>query len=106
MDRHPWTSRAEVYKAGRPRTLPLSATLRAVLSMVLRDPEGRPHRPTALVFGNEVGEAVACIRESWGASRSIEAGWLLHHVRDMPGHENLTQTSTYLNATATACRQP
>ena len=33
-------------------------------------------------------------------SRYIEARWPLHHVRDMLGHANLTQTSTYLNATS------
>jgi integrase len=142
MDRHQWTIRAEVCKTERPRTLPLSARLRAVLSMVARDPEGQPHPPAAFVFGNETGEAVACVRKSWdatvlrahgttpaytpgthaltlecratlrainlhfhdlrheAASRYIEAGWPLHHVRDMLGHANLTQTSTYLNATS------
>ncbi len=141
MDRHQWTIRAEICKTERARTLPLSARLRAVLSMVARDPEGQPHPPTAFVFGNETGEPVACVRKSWdatvlrahgttpayrpgthaltpecraklraidlrlhdlrheGASRFIEAGWPLHHVRDMLGHANLSQTSTYLNAT-------
>ncbi len=142
MDRHQWTIRAEVCKTERPRTLPLSARLRAVLSIVARDPAGQPHPHTAFVFGNETGEPVACVRKSWdatvlrahgttpaytpgthaltpecratlrainlhfhdlrheAASRYIEAGWPLHHVRDMPGHANLTQTSTYLNATS------
>jgi integrase len=34
-----------------------------------------------------------------GASRLLEAGWPLHHVQGMLGHANLSQTSTYLNAT-------
>ena len=32
-------------------------------------------------------------------SRLLEAGVPLHHVQAMLGHENLSQTSTYLNAT-------
>jgi integrase len=32
-------------------------------------------------------------------SRFVEAGWPLHHVKDMLGHANLEQTSTYLNVT-------
>jgi hypothetical protein len=31
----------------------------------------------------------------------VEAGWPLHHVQQMLGHANLSQTSTYLNATST-----
>jgi integrase len=31
-------------------------------------------------------------------SRLLEHGWPLHHVRDMLGHANVSQTSTYLNA--------
>ena len=34
-------------------------------------------------------------------SRWLEAGWPLHHVQAMLGHANLSQTSTYLNATKT-----
>ena len=30
-------------------------------------------------------------------SRLIEAGWPAHHVQEMLGHANLSQTSTYLN---------
>jgi hypothetical protein len=32
-------------------------------------------------------------------SRFIETGWPVHHVKNMLGHENLEQTSTYLNVT-------
>jgi integrase len=34
-----------------------------------------------------------------GGSRLLEAGWPIHHVQHMLGHANLSQTSTYLNAT-------
>jgi hypothetical protein len=30
----------------------------------------------------------------------IESEWSLHYVRDMLGHANSSQTSTYLNATS------
>ena len=29
----------------------------------------------------------------------LEIGWPLHHVQEMLGHANVSQTSTYLNAT-------
>lgn len=32
-------------------------------------------------------------------SRMLEAGWPLHHVRDLLGHADIKTTSTYLNAT-------
>jgi integrase len=32
-------------------------------------------------------------------SRLLETGWPLHHVQEMLGHANVSQTSTYLNAT-------
>ena len=32
-------------------------------------------------------------------SRLLEAGWPIHHVAHMLGHANISQTSTYLNAT-------
>ena len=31
--------------------------------------------------------------------RWLEAGWPIHHVQEMLGHANLSQTSTYLHAT-------
>jgi integrase len=33
-----------------------------------------------------------------GGSRLLEAGWPLHHVRDMLGHADISTTSRYLNA--------
>lgn len=32
-------------------------------------------------------------------SRFIESGWPIHHVQEMLGHKNVSQTSTYLNVT-------
>jgi len=32
-------------------------------------------------------------------SRLLEAGWPLHHVKDMLGHANIATTGTYLNVT-------
>jgi integrase len=32
-------------------------------------------------------------------SRLLESGWPLHNVAHMLGHANISQTSTYLNAT-------
>ena len=33
--------------------------------------------------------------------RWIEQGWPIHHVQEMLGHANISQTSTYLHATET-----
>ena len=38
-------------------------------------------------------------------SRLLEAGWPLHHVQLMLGHANVSQTSTYLNATKSGLRE-
>jgi integrase len=38
-------------------------------------------------------------------SRLLEAGWPLHHVQLMLGHANVSQTSTYLNATKGGLRE-
>ncbi len=38
-------------------------------------------------------------------SRLLEAGWPLHHVQEMLGHANVSQTSTYLNATRIGLRE-
>jgi integrase len=39
------------------------------------------------------------------ASRLHDAGWPLHHVRDMLGHSEISQTDTYLNATKKGLRE-
>jgi integrase len=38
-------------------------------------------------------------------SRFIETGWPIHHVQEMLGHKDLSQTSTYLNATRLGLRE-
>jgi hypothetical protein len=37
--------------------------------------------------------------------RWLEAGWPLHHVQEMLGHTNLSQTSTYLHASETGLQE-
>jgi integrase len=74
---------------------------------------------SARVFGNEIGEPVTSIRESWArtcaaagiaglhfhdlrrefACRLLESSADLHDVRDFLGHANITTTSTYLAST-------
>jgi integrase len=38
-------------------------------------------------------------------SRFVEAGWPIHHVRDLLGHASLEQTTTYLNVTQTGLQE-
>ena len=90
-----------------------------VLEMGRTDPAGKPHGPTAHVFGNEVGEPIKSPKTAWRAtcrragiadlrfhdlrheagSRYLEHGWPVHHVRDLLGHANLATTNRYLNVT-------
>jgi integrase len=92
--------------------------LAAVLELVKTDADGKPHAPTAFVFGNAVGERIGSVKTAWraacaragitdlrfhdlrheAASRFVEGAWPLHHVQEMLGHSNLKQTSTYVNA--------
>ncbi len=85
--------------------------------MARTDPAGDTYGPEAFVFG-ECGLRAKNIKRTWNhactvagitdlhfhdlrheaGSRLLEAGWQLHEVRDMLGHSNVSQTSTYLNA--------
>lgn len=106
-------------KTSQPRTLPITARLRAILELRRLDPEGDPLGPDAYVFGNEVGERRRDIRGAWheacaaagieelhfhdlrreGLSRLLEAGVPLHVVRDWAGHTSIATTSRYLSTT-------
>lgn len=115
-------------KTGRSRLLPMSARLAAVLEMARLDPAGLAYPPTAYVFGElghrqgsikkawetAVLKAHGLAPTSRDAIRTVdlhfhdlrheagcrwlEAGWPIHHVQEMLGHTNLSQTSTYLHA--------
>ena len=37
--------------------------------------------------------------------RWLEQGWPIHHVQEMLGHANLSQTSTYLHASETGLQE-
>jgi integrase len=99
--------------------IPIGPRLRAELVMRRDGPNGEPLPLTARVFGNEVGEPIESIRESWErtcaaasisglhfhdlrrefACRLLESSADLHDVRDFLGHANITTTSTYLRST-------
>lgn len=103
-------------KTDKPRTVPLTAKLRVVLSMRKTGPDGQDHGPDAFVFGNEVGEEVKNIKTAWEAtcrragitglhfhdlrreagSHWHEAGVPLVQIQAWLGHSNIVQTSTYL----------
>lgn len=81
-------------------------------------PDGKELAPETFVFGNEVGEQVACIKTAWRAtcrragirdlhfhdlrrefgSRLMESGAEQHDIRDFLGHANITTTSRYLKS--------
>jgi integrase len=113
------TCRAEKTKTATMRQIPISTRLKPILQMVEHGPDGKPHAPAAYVFGNAVGERMAFQKKAWAscckaagidrlqfrdlrheaASRMLEAGWPLHHVQVMLGHQDTKTTSIYLNAT-------
>ena len=112
------TIRAETTKTRTMRQIPVSGRLLAVLKLIEHDPAGKPHKATAFVFGDAVGGQVKDPKKAWlkccaaagvtalhfhdlrheAGSRMIEAGWPLHHVQKMLGHEDAKTTSIYLNA--------
>ena len=65
LTRGEFVVRADTNKTGQGRRLPISPRFRAVLDLVKLDPVGRQRPGHHRVFGNAIGEAVACIKEGW-----------------------------------------
>lgn len=107
---------ADVTKTAEDRDVPMTQRLRGVLEMRRHAPNGAEHPPGAHVFGNEVGERIAGVRERWertcraanitglafhdlrreAASRLRESGAPDHVVAAWLGHANISTTSRYL----------
>lgn len=118
LSRGQLTIRAENTKSRTMRQIPISARLLPILKMIEHDPAGEPHKPSAFVFGDAVGAKVGSPKKAWAktcaaagvhdlhfhdlrheaGSRLSEAGWPLHHVQHMLGHQDAKTTSIYLNA--------
>jgi integrase len=106
-------------KAKKPRRVPISTVLRAVLDARRNDPAGEPLPPSAFVFGDELGRRRRTIKTAWrltcrraeivglrfhdlrreAGSRWMDAGVPLATIQRWLGHHNISQTSTYLAAT-------
>src|SRR5688572_11192036 len=57
---------ADLKKREEGRTVIISARLRPVLEMVRTSPlTGKDHEPTAFVFGNAAGRAIASPKKAW-----------------------------------------
>jgi integrase len=107
--------RAETTKTAKPRTIPISQTLRALVEMRRNGPDGEPLGPEAHVFGSEIGEHQDSIKTAWrttcrkagiedlhfhdlrreAASRWLEAGVALLTVSYLLGHAQVTTTNAY-----------
>lgn len=116
--------RADATKTGVSRTIPLLPTMVALLKARRLDPNGDALGPEAHVFGNALGESVDGIKVAWAgtckragitgltfhdlrrsaASRYLEAGLPLSHVKELLGHANISTTSRYLSVTSTELR--
>ena len=95
-------------KARKPRHVPISPRLHAILEMRRLDPDGHEHGPDAYVFGNALGEpGVSKTIEDWhfhdlrreAASRLLEGGVPEQYLQQILGHADLTTTSRYLATT-------
>ena len=94
--RRPWRARQEheeglgVVRAARVRTrTPMDRT---------REAQRRSHAP--LSTPSICGFMICGTRPG---SRWMEGGWPIHHVKEMLGHANISQTDTYLNAGGWDC---
>jgi integrase len=105
-------------KAKKPRRVPISSVLRAVLERRRLDPAGAVLTPAAYAFGDEIGRPRVDIKTAWRAavrragiadlnfhdlrreagSRWMDAGVPLATIQRWLGHANIAQTSTYLAA--------
>ena len=123
-----WDPRAAVYlpalktKTKRDRRIPISPRLRAVLEMQRGDGNGDPRPGEQYVFGNYLGQRIGSIDHAFAracdrakledlhfhdlrreaGSRWLEAGVPLNVVKELLGHTNISQTSTYLGVTEAA----
>jgi integrase len=105
-------------KAKKPRRVPISTALRAVLDARRHDPAGEALPAAAFVLGDEVGRRRRSVRTAWrltckrakivglhfhdlrreAGSRWMDAGVPLATIQRWLGHHNISQTSTYLAA--------
>ena len=114
-------------KAKKPRYMPISQRLHAILEMRRLDPDGQPHRPDAYVFGNALGERAhyATVSDAWvrackraeitglhfhdlrreAASRLLEGDVPEQYVQAVLGHADLSTTSKYLATTRKGLHQ-
>lgn len=121
--------RGERTKTSRPRAVPITARLRAVLEMRQAafdaafedDPRIEDRRHAAFVFGDEIGGRLASVKTAWHsatktagivglhlhdlrrefASRLLESSVELHVTRTWLGHASIATTSRYLAVTIT-----
>ena len=105
-------------KAKKPRRVPISSVLKAVLDRRRKDPAGEDLPADGYVFGDEGGRKRRSIKTAWrltckrakidglhfhdlrreAGSRWMDAGVPLATIQRWLGHHNISQTSTYLAA--------
>jgi integrase len=105
-------------KTKRPRRIPISEALYAILTRRRTRPNGEDSGALHYVFGKEDGSRVRDVKTAWNAScrrarivglrfhdlrheagsRKLEAGYPMHAVSLWLGHTDLTTTARYLNA--------
>jgi integrase len=63
------------------REVPISARLRAVLDMRRNGADGKPHSPTAYVFGTSTGEPIGSFKRAWQSVRLRAHGFTAVQVK-------------------------
>jgi integrase len=92
---------AEKTKTKTDRTIPISDRLLGVLEMICNDPDGKPHKPSAFVFGNEVGQQVKNIKRAWQTAVLKAHGheptwtWTKKNTRKGSGSPSLESRQAY-----------
>jgi integrase len=87
-------------KTEKPRTVPLTARLRAVLAMRRTAPDGQQHGPDVYVFGNEVGERVQNFKRAWDVAVLEAHGYRPRYVVKLLGEGEKRRKLHTANLTA------
>lgn len=62
------------------REIPISSRLRAILDMRKTGADGKPHKPTAYVFGDDTGAAIGSFKRSWATAKLRAHGFTPEYI--------------------------
>jgi integrase len=71
---------AQKTKTKRDRRIPISTRLAAILAMRRAGPDGVEHKPTAYVFGNEIGQRATTFKRAWERAVLVAHGHKAEYI--------------------------